>query len=201
MRNLLSDLAAGLLFLAVLVVTNDIYVATASGMIFGLSQIGWIWRKTRRVEPTQWLGFLLTLLMGGATIILHDPKFVMLKPTAAFACVGLVMLTPGWMYRYLPRATSATVPQTHTSRALGRFARLLSVIYAVATLGIAVVNAILAIYASQKAWALFNAIGPAAVYSILGSLLFVGGRLIKRNQGWSQLATGQNETSSRGRFF
>jgi intracellular septation protein len=177
-RNLLSDLAAGLLFLAVLLVTNDIYTATGAGIILGSSQIGWSWFKTRRIEPMQWLGSLLTVLMGGATIMFHDPKFVMLKPTAAFACVGVVMLTPGWMYRYLPRATPATSPQT--TRALRRFTRLAGVTYAVATLGIAVLNAFLAIYASQKAWALFNAVGPAVVYSILGTLLFVGGRLIKR---------------------
>ncbi len=200
MRNLLSDLAAGLLFLAVLLLTNDIYVATAAGIILGLSQIGWIWIKTRRIEPMQWLGSLLTLLMGGATIIFHDPKFVMLKPTVAFTCVGLVMLTPRWMYRYLPNATSATMPQTKTTRALRRFTRLAGVIYAVATLGIAVLNAFFAIYASQKAWALFNAVGPAVVYSTLGSLLFVGGWLIKRNHVWSRLAAGQNETSAGGRF-
>jgi len=200
-RNLLSDLAAGLLFLAVLLVTNDIYMATAAGIILGSSQIGWIWIKTRRMEPMQWLGSLLTLLMGGATIIFHDPKFVMLKPTVAFTCVGLVMLTPGWMYRYLPHATSATMPQTKTTRALRHFTRLAGVIYGVATLGIAVLNAFFAIYASQEAWALFNAVGPAVVYSILGSLLFVGGRLIKRNHGWSRLATGQNETSAGGDSF
>ena len=196
MRNLLSDLAAGLLFLAVLLVTNDIYLATAAGILLGLTQIGWIWLKTRRIEPMQWLGSVLTLLMGGATIILHDPKFVMLKPTVAFTCIGVVMLTPGWMYRYLPRATPATMPETTTTRALRRFTRLAGVIYALATLGIAVLNAFFAIYASQKAWALFNAVGPAVVYSILGSLLFVGGRLIKRNQGGFRLATGQNETSA-----
>jgi intracellular septation protein len=200
-RNLLSDLAAGLLFLAVLLVTNDIYMATAAGIILGLIQVSWFWINARRIEPMQCLGSLLTLLMGGATIIFHNPKFVMLKPTVAFTCVGAVMLTPGWMYRYLPHASSASVPQTKTSRALRRFTRLMGVVYAAATLGIAALNAYFAIYTGQKAWALFNAVGPAVVFSILGSLLFVGGRLIKRNHGWSRLAAGQSETSSGGRLL
>jgi len=200
-RNLLSDLAAGLLFLAVLLVTNDIYIATAAGIILGLSQIGWSWIKTRKIELMQWLGSLLAVLMGGATILFHDPRFVMLKPTVAFTCVGLVMLKPGWMYRYLPQATSAIVPLENTRQALGRFTRLMGLVYAAAALGIAGLNALFAIYAGQKAWALFNAVGPAVVYSVLGSLLFVGGNLIKRNHAWSRLATGQNETSAGGRFL
>jgi intracellular septation protein len=183
MRTLLSDLAAGLLFLAVLLVTNDIYEATAAGIILGLSQVGWSWSKTRKIEPMQWLGSALTLVMGGATILFHDPRFVMFKPTVALTCVGLVMLKPGWMARYLPQATSATVSQANTARALHRFTRLAGVVYAGATLGLAFLNALFAMYASQKSWALFNAVGPIVVYSVLGTLLLVGGKLIKRNHG------------------
>jgi hypothetical protein len=37
---LISDLAAGLVFFAVLLITNDIYQATATGIILGLGQAG-----------------------------------------------------------------------------------------------------------------------------------------------------------------
>jgi len=182
MRNLLSDLAAGLLFLAVLWVTNDIYWATGAGIVLGLGQVGWSWIRTRKIAPMQWLGSALTLVMGGATILLRDPRFVMFKPTVGFTCVGLVMLKPGWMSRYLPRTNPTSVPQANTAEELGRFVRRVGVVYAVATLGIALLNALFALYASQKAWALFSAIAPTVVYTTLGSVLFAGGKLIKRKK-------------------
>jgi hypothetical protein len=38
------------------------------------------------------LGPAISLVMGGATILFHDPRFVMLKPTLI-----PVSLKPGWM--------------------------------------------------------------------------------------------------------
>jgi intracellular septation protein A len=40
MRTLLTDMAAGLLFFAVLALTDDIYKATLVGVIFGLCVTG-----------------------------------------------------------------------------------------------------------------------------------------------------------------
>jgi intracellular septation protein len=182
-RTVLSDMAAGLLFFAVLLVTNNIYQATGAGIILGLGQAAWSWRKTRKLEAMQWLGTGLVVVMGGATILFHDPRFVMFKPTVFYAGAGLLMLKPGWMYRYLPpRNTSNPLPAT-TARALRRFVEVAGTVYALVTLCMAVLNTLFAIYASQKNWALFNALGPALVYSVLGSLLFIGGKLVWRKFG------------------
>jgi intracellular septation protein A len=165
-------------FFAVLLITNDIYQATAVGITLGLSQAGWTWIKTRKIEPMQWLGSGLVMLMGGATILFHDPRFVMFKPTVFFTYHGLVMLKPGWMYRYLQPVTTA-LPEA-PARARRRYVVAAGVVYATVTLGMAVLNTLLAIYASQKSWALFNATGPAVVYSVLGGLAFMGGKRVLR---------------------
>ena len=47
---------------------------------------------------------------GAATLITDDPRFVMLKPTVIYTIVGLVMLKPGWMNRYLPAVAIEVVP-------------------------------------------------------------------------------------------
>ncbi len=183
MRTLLSDLSAGLLFFAVLLLTNDIYKATAAGIILGLGQAGWSWIKTRRIEPRQGLGLGLVVVMGGATILFHDPRFVMFKPTVFFAYNGLTMLKPGWMYRYLKRATPADPPPPAIAHARRRYVEVMGFVYAAVTLGMAVLNTLFAVYASQNDWALFNAAGPAVVYSVLGSLAFFGGKLVPRAPG------------------
>jgi intracellular septation protein A len=188
LRTLLSDLGAGLLFFAVLLATNDIYKATATGIILGLGQAGWSWIKTRKIEPMQGLGAGLVMVMGGATILFHDPRFVMFKPTVFFTYHGLVMLKPGWMYRYLPTVTPA--PPAEAARVRRRYVVAAGVVYAAVTLGMAVLNTLLAIYASQKVWALFSTAGPAVVYSVLGCLAFIGGKLVFQGRR-DQNITGQ----------
>ena len=190
MRTLLSDLSAGLLFFAVLLLTNDIYKATAAGIILGLGLAAWSWIKTRRIEPMQWLGLGLVVVMGGATILFHDPRFVMFKPTVFFAYNGLVMLKPGWMYRYLKRASTANPPPPAVAHARRRYVEVVGVVYAVVTLGMAVLNTLIAMYASQRDWALFNAAGPAVVYTVLGSLMYVGAKLVSRDPGTGGSARG-----------
>ncbi len=179
MRSLLADMAAGLLFFAVLTFTNDIYKATLVGVLFGVAMTSWIWIKARRLEPMQLLGVGLVLVMGSATLVLHDPRFMMYKPTVYYFCVGLVMLKPGWMYRYMPKAPEAQALPAVSVRARRRFIEVAGAVYCAVTLGMALLNALLAVYASQKTWALFNAAGAPLVYSVMGSLLWLGARTVR----------------------
>ena len=179
MRSLLADMAAGLLFFAVLTFTNDIYKATLVGVLFGVGMTSWIWIKARRLEPMQLLGVGLVLVMGSATLVLHDPRFMMYKPTVYYFCVGLVMLKPGWMYRYMPKAPEAQALPAVSVRARRRFIEVAGAVYCAVTLGMALLNALLAVYASQKTWALFNAAGAPLVYSVMGSLLWLGARTVR----------------------
>jgi intracellular septation protein len=182
-RTLLSDMAAGLLFLAVLLVSNDIYLATGAGIILGLGQAAWSWVRRRKIEVVQWLGAGLVVVMGGATILFHDPRFVMFKPTIFYVCAGLLMLKSGWMYRYLPARNTAKPLPAAAAQALRRVVEVAGAVYAAATLCMAALNALFAMYASQKGWALFNALGAALVYTVLGSVLFVGSKLVWRKFG------------------
>ncbi len=59
----------------------DIYVATAVLIAVTLAQVGWIWLRQRRVEKIPLFTAGLVLVLGGATLILHDPIFVKWKPT------------------------------------------------------------------------------------------------------------------------
>jgi intracellular septation protein len=143
MRTLLVDMAAGLLFFAVLSFTNDIYWATLAGVVFGVGVATWIWMKTRRLEPMQLLGVGLVLLMGSATIMLHDPRFMMYKPTVYFICLSLVMSKPGWMYRYMPKATTTQELPAASIHARRRFIVVAGAVYCGITLGMALLNAAL----------------------------------------------------------
>jgi len=59
----------------------DIYVATAVIIISSVVQVGWFWLKYRRVEKMHLITLILVVLLGGATLLLHDPLFIYWKPT------------------------------------------------------------------------------------------------------------------------
>src|ERR1700676_3772841 len=54
--------------------------------------------------------FFLILGSGAATLLTNDPRFVMIKPSVIYTIVGIVMLKPGWMNRYLPPVAIEIIP-------------------------------------------------------------------------------------------
>ncbi|ALP53412.1 septation protein A [Candidatus Tenderia electrophaga] len=68
----------------------DIYVATAVAIVASFIQVGWLWLQHRRVEKMHVITLLLIVVLGGATLALQDPTFIMWKPSLvnwAFALV------------------------------------------------------------------------------------------------------------------
>lgn len=57
----------------------------------------------------QGMSLFLEITAGTATILAHDPRLVMLKPSLIYVAVGILMLRPGWMVRYLPEDAVALV--------------------------------------------------------------------------------------------
>ena len=59
----------------------SIYIATAVLMAaVGVHSL-LVWWQERRLTPMQWLTLGLVVLFGGATLILHEPRFIQWKPT------------------------------------------------------------------------------------------------------------------------
>ena len=109
-RVLLADMASTLLFLAVYVLTDNLFLAVGLGMALGVGQIGWQLAKKKPVEALQWMSLIIIMASGTATFFTRDPLFIMLKPSVIYVVVGIVMLKRGWMNRYLPPIALATVP-------------------------------------------------------------------------------------------
>jgi len=99
---LLLDLMSTIFFLVVFSVTNNIYVATGTGIAIGIAQVLYLKVRARPIDLMQWMSLGLVVVFGGATLITHNPHFVMAKPTLIYIAVGIVMLKRGWMMRYIP---------------------------------------------------------------------------------------------------
>ncbi len=87
----LFDLLPVLLFF-VAYKLDGIYVATAVLIVASLAQVAWLWFRHRRVEKMPLITALLVLVLGGATLLLHDETFVKWKPTVVNWVFALVFL-------------------------------------------------------------------------------------------------------------
>ncbi len=88
----LFDLFPVILFFAAFSLTRDIYLATAVAMAATVGQVAFSWFKHRKVETMQWVSLGLIVVLGGATLLLHDKSFIMWKPTVLYWLMGVGLL-------------------------------------------------------------------------------------------------------------
>jgi intracellular septation protein A len=142
-RVLALDLASTLLFLAVYLLSDNLFLAVGLGMALGVAQIGWQLLRGKPIGTLQWLSVVLVLASGTATFFTHDPHFVMIKPSVIYVIVGAVMLKRGWMNRYLP-------PRAEPVKDV---ATLFGYVWAGLMFGSAALNLALAFSLDAKSWA------------------------------------------------
>ncbi|MEQ1557479.1 MAG: septation protein A [Methyloglobulus sp.] len=70
----------------------DIYVATAVVIVATILQVGYSWFRYRKVETMQWITLALIVVMGGATLLLHDEQFIKWKLSIIEWLFGLAFL-------------------------------------------------------------------------------------------------------------
>jgi intracellular septation protein A len=58
-----------------------------------------------------WASLALVIVLGTATILTSDPRFVLAKPSIAHFAIGTIMLKRGWMLRYMPQLAVETIPE------------------------------------------------------------------------------------------
>ena len=109
-RMLLLDMAATLFFLVLYLLTHNVALSVVLGMALGVAQIGWQLARGKPIDTMQWMSLFLVLGAGTVTLVTNDPRFVMIKPTVIYLIVGIVMLKPRWMNRYLPPVAIEIVP-------------------------------------------------------------------------------------------
>ena len=109
-KLLLLDMASTFLFLVAFLLTRNLPLSVVLGMAVGVAQIVWQFACKKPIDTMQWMSLFLVIGFGTATLITDDPRFVMVKPSLIYVIVGVVMLKPGWMNRYLPPAAIAVVP-------------------------------------------------------------------------------------------
>lgn len=161
-RLLLLDLASTLFFLVVYLLTHNTILAVGLGIALGLAQIGIQFIRRRPIHVMEWLSLVLIIAAGIATLLTHDPRFVLMKPSVIYTIVGGVMCKPGWLNRYLPDIARAVVPDVAT---------IVGFAWAGLMFLSAAVNAFVALTCSLETWAL-----TMPIYGIVSKVVvFVAG--------------------------
>jgi intracellular septation protein len=91
MKKLLFDLFPVLLFF-IAFKAYDIYVATTVAIATTIAQIIWTKYRYGKVDTMLWVTFAIVGVFGGATLLLHDEKFIQLKPTALYWLFSVILL-------------------------------------------------------------------------------------------------------------
>jgi intracellular septation protein len=188
LRLLLLDLASTFFFLVLYLLTHNIPLAIAAGILLGFAQIGWRIARKNPIDTMQWLSFFLVVASGTAALLTNDPRFVMAKPSLHYLVVGAVMLKPAWMNRYLPPIAQEIVPD-------------IAIIFGFVWSGLmffsAALNLVLALNFSVATWA--SLMSVYGIVSKLGLLLIqlaimcsIG---VRRIRGRASLAGGGNAAS------
>lgn len=90
MSSLLEFLLLAAFFLSYL--WKGIYVATGVIMVGSLTVLAVSWFEKRRLEPLPLVVAVLALVLGGVTLLLHDPVFIKWKFSVVEWLLGLVLL-------------------------------------------------------------------------------------------------------------
>ncbi len=177
-KGIALNMSGMLLFLAVVLITDDIFLATAVGMVTTLAGVVWQKAHHRPVDRMQWLSLGLIGVLGTITLLTHDARFVQLKPTIVHACIGLYMLRPGWSAPFLPEQFRQLIPR-----------RLLvgwGYVWATAMFGLAGSFLLVAQRYDQRTWAAYVSIAPVAVIVLLSAigipLFIIAARRTKASQ-------------------
>jgi intracellular septation protein A len=110
-----SDFLSTIVFLVLYLTTGDVILATAVAIAGAVGQVIYARYKGQTLGYMTWASLGLVIVLGGATLLTHDPRFVLAKPAIGHAAIGLIMLKRGWMLRYLPPIVTETIPEYVTA--------------------------------------------------------------------------------------
>jgi len=109
--QLAEDFLSTIVFLIVYFVSGELYLAVIVAIVVGVGQFIALKRRGRTLDVMAWLALTMAIVLGGATLITNDSRFIMAKPSVVHFAVAMVMLRRGWLARYMPDIVKQNVPE------------------------------------------------------------------------------------------
>jgi intracellular septation protein len=117
--KLLFDLFPVILFFVAYKVAG-IYIATGVAIAATVAQIAWVKLRHGKVDKMLWVSFGIIAVMGGATLLFHNPTFIKWKPTVLYWAFAAALVGAEFLFnRNLIRAMmeqQLTLPESVWTR-------------------------------------------------------------------------------------
>ena len=109
-----TDFLSTIVFVTIYWVTGNVVLATGVAIAGAVGQIIHARIKGLQLSFMTYASLALVIVLGSATLLTSDPRFVLAKPAVAHFAVGAIMLKRGWMLRYVPPIVTQTIPECVT---------------------------------------------------------------------------------------
>ena len=106
-----ADFFSTILFLAIYLATDNVLLATGVAIAGAIAQVIYSRVKGKPLGYMTYASLALVIVLGTATLLTHDPRFVLAKPSIAHFAIGAIMLKRGWTLRYVPPIVAETIPE------------------------------------------------------------------------------------------
>lgn len=144
---------------------KPIELATALAIAVSILQISWLLIRRKKVEVLQWISLALIVILGGATILLHNATFIFWKPTALYWCMGSGLLIARYIANKQPlkalMGKELSVPDATWDK--------LNWAWALFFIVMGIINILVAYQFSEALWVkfkLFGTLGMTLVFAI-----------------------------------
>jgi len=181
----LFDFFPALAFLAALYIPENreegIYLATKVIIVTSFLQVLISWFISKKIEKQYLIIFIIVLLLGSATLLLHDERFIKWKPTLVFWIFSLICLGSQFIgdknicHRFMGHMFDAPlIVWTRANLSLVSFFAMLGVI-----------NLFVAYNYATETWAFFKVFGIMGInfVYILGLVVYLSRYMIEPEQG------------------
>ncbi|XIA63942.1 inner membrane-spanning protein YciB [Bradyrhizobium sp. TZ2] len=169
-----ADFFSTILFLAIYLTTDNVLLATGVAIAGAVAQVIHSRVKDKPLGYMTYASLALVIVLGSATLLTHDPRFVLAKPAIGHFAIGAIMLKRGWLLRYLPPIVTETIPEYVTFAGYA-WAALMFVLGA-GTIGVAMTG-------DMKLWTFYVTVvlvgAKIAAFAIqyIAFRILIGGRL------------------------
>ena len=106
-----TDFLSTIVFVAIYWVTGNVVLATGVAIAGAVVQVIHARIKGLQLGFMTYASLALVIVLGSATLLTSDPRFVLAKPAIAHFAIGAIMLKRGWMLRYMPPIVAETIPE------------------------------------------------------------------------------------------
>lgn len=164
-RPIAADFLSTIVFIAVFLASGRVALGIGAGIAAGILQIAVLRWRALKIDLMQWASLALVVVLGSASLVTRDPRFIMVKPTIGAFAIAAVMLRRNWMARYLPPVVIANLSP--------RIALVWGYVWSTAVFALGAANLVVALACSARVWAWFTAFVPISVQLSLFFLQYV----------------------------